>query len=66
LPHYGLSLLREGREDRADLLTEEPLDVGDTFERQGERWRVEEIEGSELGRFEAWLVCSPAPPELDD
>jgi hypothetical protein len=67
MPHYGLSLLRPGHEERADLLTETELEVGDTFERLGEQWVVEEVEQSELGRFTAWLVCSPAagePPEL--
>lgn len=66
MPHYGLSLIRGDHEERVDLLSEEPLEVGDTFERLGERWLVEEVEQSELGRFSAWLVCSPAPQQLDD
>jgi hypothetical protein len=66
VPHYGLSLQRGDHEERGDLLTGEPLGVGDTFERMGERWVVEDVEPSELGRFEAWLVCSPAPAELSD
>jgi hypothetical protein len=66
MPHYGLSLLRGDYEERGDLLTDQPLGVGDTFERLGERWLVEDVEQSELGRFEAWLVCSPAPQALDD
>lgn len=59
MPHYGLSLLREDGEERTDLLTEERLEPGAIFERGGERWLVEAVEPSELGRFEAWLVCSP-------
>jgi hypothetical protein len=66
LPHYGLSLQRGDHEERADLLSEEQLDVGDVFERLGERWRVEAVEESELGRFSAWLVCSPLPEQLAD
>jgi hypothetical protein len=66
LPHYGLSLQRGEHEERADLLSEEQLDVGDVFERLGERWRVEAVEESELGRFSAWLVCSPLPEQLAD
>jgi hypothetical protein len=66
LPHYGLSLQRGDHEERADLLADEQLQAGDTFERLGERWLVEDVEESELGRFTAWLVCSPAPPELAD
>jgi hypothetical protein len=66
VPHYGLSLQRRTHEERADLLSNDELAVGDTFERLGERWVVEDVEQSELGRFTAWLVCSPAPPELAD
>jgi hypothetical protein len=66
LPHYGLSLQRGDHEERADLLSDQPLDVGDVFERLGEHWRVEAVEESELGRFEAWLVCSPLPEQLAD
>ena len=66
MPHYGLSLMRESHEERADLVTEEALQVGDTFERLGERWRVADVEQSEIGRFDAWLVCSLEPAELSD
>ena len=66
MPHYGLSLQRGDHEERADLLTDGTLAVGDVFERLGERWRVESVEPSELGRFEAWLVCSPLPEVLAD
>jgi hypothetical protein len=60
MPHYGLALNRGDHEERADLLSEDELAVGDVFERQGERWRVVSIEPSELGAVEAWLVCDPA------
>jgi hypothetical protein len=66
LPHYGLSLQRGDHEERADLLSDRPLEVGDVFERLGEHWRVEAVEQSELGRFEAWLVCSPLSEQLAD
>jgi hypothetical protein len=66
MPHYGLSLMRPDYEDRADLVTERQLEVGDTFERLGETWRVDDVEQSEAGRFEAWLVCSLVPAQLDD
>jgi hypothetical protein len=66
LPHYGLTLQRGDHEERADLLTDDDLGVGDVFERLGEHWRVEAVEESELGRFEAWLVCSPLPKQLSD
>lgn len=66
MPHYGLSLMRPEYEERADLLSERPLEVGDTFERLGETWRVADVEQSEVGRFDAWLVCSLLPPQLDD
>ena len=66
MPHYGLSLQRGDHEERADLLSDQPLDVGDVFERLGEHWRVEAVEESELGRFAAWLVCSPLPEQLAD
>ena len=66
MPHYGLSLLRGDHEERADLLTDDELAVGDVFERLGEHWRVEAVEESELGRFEAWLVCSPLPESFAD
>jgi hypothetical protein len=66
VPHYGLSLLRGDHEERADLVTDDELGPGDTFERLGERWLVEAVEPSELGRFEAWLVCSPVPEVFAD
>ena len=66
MPHYGLRLERGDREERADLATEKSLEVGDLFERLGEHWRVEAVEPSEPGRFEAWLVCSPLPEVLAD
>ena len=66
MPHYGLALNRGSHEERTDLVTDEELAVGDVFEHEDERWRVEAVEPSELGRVEAWLVCSPADaqPEL--
>ena len=60
MAHYGLSLLRPDGEERTDFLTDERLEPGAIFDRSGERWLVEAIEPSELGRFEAWLVCTPA------
>ena len=66
MPHYGLALDRGAHEERAELLSERELRVGDVFERSGERWRVDAVEPTELGRFEAWLVCSPEPQQLDD
>ena len=66
MPHYGLSLQRGDHEERAELVTESRLEAGDVFERLGERWRVAEVEQSELGRVEAWLVCSPLPETLAD
>jgi hypothetical protein len=66
VPQYGLSLQRGDHEERAELVTEKELAVGDVFERLGEHWRVEAIEPSELGRFELWLVCSPLPETLAD
>ena len=66
MPHYGLSLQRGEHEERADLLSDRALGVGDVLERLGEHWRVEAVEESELGRFEAWLVCSPLPETLAD
>ena len=66
MPHYGLSLQRGDHEERADLVTERELGVGDVFERLGEHWRVAEVEQTELGRFTAWLVCSPLPETLAD
>jgi hypothetical protein len=66
VPHYGLSLQRGDHEERADLVTEEELATGDVFERLGEHWRVESVEQSELGRFSAWLVCSPLPESFAD
>jgi hypothetical protein len=66
MPQYGLSLQRGDHEERAELVTERTLEVGDVFERLGEHWRVEAAEQSELGRFEAWLVCSPLPEQLAD
>jgi hypothetical protein len=66
MPHYGLSLMRPDHEERADLVTEARLQAGDTFERLGEVWRVDDVEQSEVGRFDAWLVCSLVPPQLDD
>jgi hypothetical protein len=66
LPRYGLSLQRGDHEERADLVTEEALELGDVFERLGEHWRVIAVEQSELGRVDAWLVCSPLPETLSD
>ena len=66
MPHYGLSLLRAEHEERADIVTERELQIGDVFERLGERWRVVDVEQSELGRFDAWLMCSPLPETLAD
>jgi hypothetical protein len=66
MPRYGLSLMRPSHEERAELVTEQPLAVGDTFERLGETWRVVDAEKSEIGRFDAWLVCSLEPTPLDD
>jgi hypothetical protein len=66
VPHYGLSLMRPSHEERAELVTEQPLAVGDTFERLGEVWRVADLEQSEIGRFDAWLICSLEPARLDD
>lgn len=65
MPHYGLALIRGDREERTDMLTETHLGVGDVFERAGEWWLVEDLEQAELGRFAAWLVCTPAEPELE-
>ena len=65
MPHYGLSLLREDGEERTDFVTDERLEPGAIFDRAGERWLVESVEPSETGRFEAWLVCSPATDELE-
>lgn len=64
MPHYGLTLMRGDDEERSELISDDHLGVGDTFERMGERWLVEDIEESELGRVDAWLVCSPARDEL--
>jgi hypothetical protein len=64
VPHYGLALIRGDREERTDMLTETHLAVGDVFERAGEWWLVEDVEQAELGRFTAWLVCSPAEPDV--
>jgi hypothetical protein len=66
LPRYGLSLQRGDHEERADLVTDKELQLGDVFERLGEQWRVIAIEQSELGRVDAWLVCSPLPETLAD
>jgi hypothetical protein len=66
VPTYGLTLQRGAHEERAELVTERSLGAGDVFERLGEHWRVEAVEQSELGRFEAWLVCSPLPEQLAD
>jgi hypothetical protein len=63
VPHYGLTLLRGDHEERSDLVTEADVGPGDFVEYRGERWIVEAVEPSELGRFEAWLLCSPAPDE---
>jgi hypothetical protein len=60
MPHYGLTLVHPGYEERSDLVTERALAVGEEFDRLGRRWRVEAVEPSELDRFEAWLVCMPA------
>lgn len=65
MPHYGLALIRGDREERTDMLTEAHLGVGDVFERAGEWWLVEDVEETELGRLTAWLVCSPAEPEVE-
>jgi len=66
LPRYGLSLQRGEHEERADLVTERELQLGDVFERLGEQWRIIAVEQSELGRVDAWLVCSPLPETLAD
>jgi hypothetical protein len=66
MPHYGLTLVRGDVEERGELLTEVEIEVGEVIERLGERWLVESIEASELGRFEAWLVCRPALEPLPD
>jgi hypothetical protein len=58
--------MRPAYEERADLVTERALAVGDTFERFGETWRVADVEQSEVGRFDAWLVCSLVPAQLAD
>ena len=65
MPHYGLALLREDGEERTDLLTDERLEPGSIFDRGGERWLVEAVEPSEIGRFEAWLICSLVREELN-
>ncbi len=62
MPLYGLSLYRGTHEDRSQLQSEQPIEVGDEFDHQGERWVVRSIEPSELGRVEAWLVCEAAEP----